>query len=114
MTQSILNTMFYLMVVLWGIPTIYFGTSTTLSNREMKKQAIRIYPALLFLVLLITVIVFGVDNTKKAISYAFGEVIFFIFFTVIIIGLIGMVLLLMLGNYRYLFEELKRKLNRKK
>lgn len=112
MTEEILNTLFYLFVVLWGIPTIYFTTSTNLSRKEMKSLAIKIYPALLFLILLITVLIYGVKRTKKAIGYAFSEAIFLIFFSVIIYGFFFVILILFLSNWKLMFERIQKKFKR--
>lgn len=112
MTEEILNTLFYLFVIIWGIPTIYFTTTTSLSQKEIKKLAIKIYPALLFLILLITVLIYGATKTKRAIGYAFAEATFLIFYSIIIYGFFFIILILLLTNWRLIYDRIKKRFKR--
>lgn len=111
MGEAILKTMFYLAVILLGLPTVYFLSSTEPIN---KSKARKIYALSLFLIMLITVLIYGVNDTKKTIGYAFGDFVIFIFYAVIVLGLMTLIILLFLGNWKMLFDDMKRKLMRKR
>lgn len=110
MYTDILNTMFYLLIMLLGIPTVYFLSSSGSSSEKNKSRALKIYPFALFLVILITILLYGVDDTKRAIGHAFGESVAFLFYACLILGVIIIALLLLLGNWKMLFDDMKRKL----
>lgn len=82
MISDILQTIYYLALVFIGLPTIYLLSSSSPSN-ETKKRALKIYPLSLFIILFITVLIYGVDKTKIAIGHAFGDFVFFVFYVVI-------------------------------
>jgi len=109
MINEILQTIYYLTLVLIGFPTICLFASSSPPN-ELRKRALRIYPISLFLILFITVLIYGVDKTKNAIGNAFGDFIFFVFYAVL--GLI-LILIMIIGtiyilNMDVLFEKIKK------
>jgi len=106
MNNEILNTIFYLGIVLLGLPTIYFTTSSKDSS-DLKRLATRIYPIVLFLIIGIIFLIYGVDNTKRAIGYAAGEAIFYLFFTIIFLIICILILLVLLTNWKMIFEEIQ-------
>lgn len=110
MKEDILMTIWYLSLVLLGLPTIYFLSSSGSESVENKKKALKVYPASLFLVLLITVLIYGVQDTKKVVGQAFGDFVFFTFYTVIgiVLIIILIVFVLYLLNLEFVFESLKK------
>lgn len=114
MHTDVLNTMFYLLIILLGIPTAYFLSSSGSSSEKNKRRALKVYPLALFLVILITILLYGVEETKRAIGHAFGNSIIFLFYAILILGLIIIALMLLLGNWKMLFNDMKRKLMRKR
>lgn len=113
MNEDILNSIFYLSLVLLGLPTIYLTTSSKESS-ELKKQALKIYPVMLFLILGITFLIYGVENTKRAIGNAFGDVIFYLFFTIVLLLACLLILFLLLANWSMVLDEIKRYLKKNK
>ena len=114
MIEDILTTMYYLAFVLIGLPSIYFLSSSS-SNKEIKGLAIKIYPLAMFLLLLITVLIYGESATKKAIGYAFGSFIFFLFNAALGFGLMILliVVIVYIFNLGHLFNSIKKKLSSK-
>lgn len=114
MKEDILKTILYLLIVFWGAPTLYFLTSTSLSKEEFKRKAIRIYPITLFILLGITMIIYGVEETTNSIGYAFGRLVFYVFSFVVLCVVFFLVIMILLGNWGMLFNDIRNYIKRKR
>lgn len=118
MIDEILQTIYYLALVLVGLPTIFLFASSSPPN-ELKKRALKIYPISLFLILFIAVLIYGVDKTKNAIGNAFGDFIFFVFyaalgFILIVIMIIGTIYILNIDVFFDKIKQITRRLKKSK
>jgi len=113
MTEDMLMTIWYLSLMFLGLPTLYFLSSSGSEREENKKRALKIYPVCIFSILLITVLIYGVNKTKKAIGHAFGEFVFFVFNATLGFTLLICILLLFLHilSLRSTFSNIKRKIS---
>jgi uncharacterized membrane protein len=68
---------------------------------------------MLFLIIGIIFLIYGVDNTKRAIGYVAGEAIFYLFFTITFIIICIVILLALLTNWKMIFEEIQQYLKKK-
>lgn len=113
MKEDILTTMFYLAVVFLGLPTLYYLTTTEQLDRKRKNRAFLIYGCAVFIIILIPVLYYGAQNTERAIGSGLGDLVMFLFYTAIIIGLMILLILLFLGNWGMLFKDLVAKIRKK-
>ena len=113
MKEDILTTMFYLAVVFVGMPTLYYLTTTEELNRKRKNNAFLIYGCAVFIIILIPVLLYGAEKTQRAIGSGLGDLVMFLFYTAIIIGLMILLILLFLGNWGMLFKDLVAKIRKK-
>ncbi len=102
-----------LMVVIWVLPAVYFLTNNKLETKEIKKRAVIYYLIVIFISILITGLFYGFDKTFKTIGNSFSHWLSIAFWGVVIIIVFGVILLLLLGNWRMLFDELRRKFRKK-
>lgn len=113
MKEDILTTMFYLAVVLFGLPTIHFFMLAESFEKKQKNQALVVYGCAVFLIILIPVLYYGAENTQRAIGSALGDLIMFLFYATAGMGLIILLILLFLGNWGMLLRSLMDKLKKK-
>lgn len=113
MKEDILTTMFYLSIVFLGSPTIYYLTTSERLTRKRKNNVLIVYSCAVFIIILLPVLYYGAENTKRAIGSGFGELVMFLFYSAIIILLILSLLVLLLGNWSMWFRNLKKKIIRK-
>ncbi len=113
MREDILMTIWYLSLIFLGLPTVNFLSISGSEWKENKKRALKIYPVCVFSILLITVLIYGVNKTKKAIGHAFGEFVFFVFNATLGFTLLICILFLFLHllSLRSTFSNIKRKIS---
>ncbi|EQB92806.1 hypothetical protein [Elizabethkingia anophelis] len=102
------NTIYYLLLFLWGIPTLYLLSSNTLTKSEIKKKALWIYPSMLLLTIFICMVIYGREKTKRAIGYFISETLEFIILAIIGISFMIFCILMFLLNWNMVFQELKK------
>jgi hypothetical protein len=112
MKEDVLTTMLYLAIVFLGLPTIYYLTTTEKLVKERKAIAFLVYVCAAFLIILIPVLYYGIYRTKEAIGAGLGDLMMFLFYTMIIIGSITLLLLIFLGNWNMLFKDLIAKIRK--
>lgn len=107
------ETLYYIALIVIGIPLVYFTTKSGFAYQEEKKNVIASIILAPIIILLITSAIFGVNETTTKMGRLFGDFLQFIIY--MIIGLISFAvcmfifIFLVSNNKKEVIESIKNK-----